>query len=85
MQPYEVILHAQAWGMLATARESDKGRLLRLLDEIKIAPFRSGDYRQPDETGRMNEVALLDDWLVTFWSDHAVRKIHLVSLERVED
>jgi hypothetical protein len=28
--------------MLATAKESDKKRLLRLFDEVKIAPFRTG-------------------------------------------
>ena len=71
--------------MLATAKESDKRRLLRLFDEVKVDPFRAGDYRQSDDAGRINEVVLLDDWLVTFWSDHAVLKIHLVNLEKVED
>lgn len=85
VQPYEVILHAQAWGMLAAAKESDKKRLLRLFDEVRIAPFRTGDYRQSDDTGRINEVVLLDDWLVTFWSDHAVHKIHVVNLEEIQD
>ncbi len=48
-------------------------------------PFRKGDFQQSDTTGRVNEVVLLGDWLVTYWSDHAVAQIHVVNLERVED
>ena len=33
----------------------------------------------------MNEVKLLGEWLVTFWTDHAVREIRVVDLERPED
>jgi hypothetical protein len=80
---YEVILHERAWSILAAAKEPN--RLLALLDQVKGSPFRKGDFQQRDTTGRVNEVALLDDWLVTFWSDHAVAQIHVVNLELVED
>jgi len=56
-----------------------------LLDDVKAGLFRQGDFQQRDATGRINEVVLLGDWLVTFWNDHAVAQIHVVHLERVED
>jgi hypothetical protein len=56
------------------------------LDRLKADPFRIGDFREIDESGRPNEVWLIDDWLVTFWSDHGPAEIpRIVKLERVED
>ena len=85
MRAYEVILHERAWAALAATKGAERRRVIALLDQLKATPFRSGDFRQRDETGRINEVLLLDDWLVTFWSDHAVSEIRVVNLERTED
>lgn len=85
MRPYEVILHQRAWAALAATKGATRRRLLALLDVVKSGPFRSGDFQQRDASGRRNEVLLLGDWLVTFWSDHAVCEIHVVNLEQVED
>jgi hypothetical protein len=82
---YEVILHERAWAALNAAKAAEKNRLLALLDEMRAAPFRSGDLQQIDETGRVYEVVLSGDWLVSFWSDHAVREIRVVNLQKVED
>jgi hypothetical protein len=67
----EVILHERAWPALAATRGADTRRLLARLDEVKAEPFRWGDFQQLDSSGRINEVVLLGDWLLTFWSDHA--------------
>lgn len=85
MDAYEVILHERAWALLSETKGAERQRLLALLDSVKATPFRTGDFQQRDETGRVNEVLLLGDWLVTFWSDHAVHEIRVVNLERVED
>ena len=84
MRTYEVILHEQAWAALHATKGADRQRLLAVLDQVKAAPFRTGDYRQRDSTGRMSEVVLLGRWLVTFWSDHAVGEIRVVELERAD-
>lgn len=85
MRAYEVILHERAWAALAATRGAEMRRLLARLDELKAEPFRRGDFQQRDTSGRINEVLLLGDWLVTFWSDHGAAHIHVVHLERVED
>jgi hypothetical protein len=85
VREYEVILHERAWSALAATKGVQTRRLLALLDELKFAAFRQGDFHQHDGSGRRNEVSLLSDWLVTFWSDHAASQIHVVDLERVED
>lgn len=85
MRAYEVILHERAWVLLAATKAAERKRLLALLDEVKAEPFRNGDFRQRDASERVNEVVLLGEWLVTFWSDHAAAEIHVVNLEHVED
>ena len=85
MVAYEVILHERAWSALAATRGAETRRLLARLDELKAQPLSRGDFQQLDASGRINEVVLLGDWLVTFWSDHAASHVHVVDLERVED
>ncbi len=85
MRTYEVILHEQAWTALHATKGADRQRLLDVLDQVKTTPFRPGDYRQRDATGRVNEVVLIGQWLVTFWSDHAVGEIRVVELERADE
>ncbi len=70
--------------LVAVSRPQQR-RLAAILDGLKAAPFRTGDFQQRDAAGRLHEVALLDDWLVTYWSDHAVRELRIVSLEQIED
>lgn len=85
MAAHEVILHERAWAVLAATRGTETRRLLARLAELKAQPFRQGDFQQRDASGRIDEVILLGDWLVTFWSAHAVAHIHVVDLERIED
>lgn len=85
MDTYALVLNEAAAKTLAMATRADQRRLAIILDEVKAAPFRAGDYQQKDKTGRMNEVVLFDDWLVTFWSDHAVGETRIVNLQKVED
>lgn len=71
-------------GRVSGARGAETGRLLARLDEVKARPFQRGDFRQRDPAGRINEVVLLDEWLVTYWTDHAVQEIRLVALDRAD-
>ena len=70
---------------LAAAAPSEQRRLAAILDAAKTTPFRSGDLQERDARGRRNEVLVAGDWLVTYWPDHAARKVRIVRLERVED
>jgi len=70
---------------LATVSRPAQRKLAVILDEVKSAPFRPGDLQERDAQGRVNEVLVVGDWLVTYWPDHAVRELRVVRLERVED
>lgn len=82
---YRLVLDENAAMTLVTASRAEQHKVGGLLDRMKSTPFRAGDFQQRDANGRLHEVLLQDDWLVTYWCDHAVREIRIVELERVED
>jgi len=73
---------AMTFALAARARQR---RLAAVLDRLKAAPFRRGDLQERDSQGRENEILVADDWIVTYWPDHAAREMRVVRLERVED
>lgn len=85
MDAYELVLSEAAAMTLATVSRPAQRKLAVILDEVKSAPFRPGDLQERDAQGRVNEVLVVGDWLVTYWPDHAVRELRVVRLERVED
>jgi hypothetical protein len=40
---------------------------------------------QRDAQGRVHQVLVAEDWLVTYWPDHAARELRVVRLERIKD
>jgi hypothetical protein len=52
---------------------------------VKATPFRAGDLQERDAQGRVHEVLVVGEWLVTYWLDHAVRELRVVRLEQNED
>lgn len=85
MDAYEPVFSEAAAKTLATAPRVEQRRLAVILDEMKVAPLRPGDLQESDAHGRVHEVIVVGDWLVTYWPDHAVRELRIVRLERVED
>jgi hypothetical protein len=82
---FGLVLSEAAAMTLATASRAEQRKLTVILDEVKAAPFRPGDLQERDAQGRVNEVLVVGDWLVTYWPDHAVRELRVVRLEQVED
>jgi hypothetical protein len=85
VEGYELVLSEGVAMTLATAARSNRRKLAMILDGVKAAPFRRGDLQERDTQGRINEVLVIEDWLVTYWPDHAARELRIVRLERVED
>lgn len=58
--------------------------MIGLLTRLHREPFLAGDYREPDVTGRTNEVVLVGNVLVFFWSDHAVKMVRVTGVDFIE-
>jgi hypothetical protein len=85
VQSYELLLHEEAWTALSGASKPERQRLFAHLGSLKDDPFREGDFPEQDACGRRNQVLLLDEWLITYWSDHAAREVRVLALERMDD
>ena len=64
----------------ATPRE--QRRLLAALEELARHPFATGDCVLRGEYGRVNQLWDLGEFVITFWTDHAVRVVRIVTIER---
>ena len=85
MRPYELCFGEQAARFLIQAVPSEKRRLASILEALKKTPSRKGELQEIDARGRINEVIVEGDWVITFWSDDAVCEIRVVALERADE
>ncbi len=65
----------------ATKRE--RKSLLDFFDRLAANPFIESDWAVADSTGRTHDQFAVGRYLVTYWSDHAVREVRIVKLERI--
>jgi hypothetical protein len=85
VRAYQIVLHEEAWAALASVSRPKQKRILRLLEQLQSDPFRQGEFQERDAAGRGNEVTLLEEWMVTFWSDHAAKEIRVLRLEHAAE
>lgn len=46
-------------------------------------PFRPGNYTTKDDCDRIVQNLLIDDWVITYWPDHAVRELRIAEIAQV--
>ncbi len=59
-------------------------QVIEVLTRLRLQPFLQGDYREPDDTGRTNEVVLAGNVLVFFWSDHAAKTVRVTKVDFID-
>jgi hypothetical protein len=60
-----------------------RAKLLRLFDHLARFPHHTGDYQESGASGRIFEIKLVDDLLITWWNDPAEREVRIVRIEIV--
>lgn len=58
--------------------------LLRIFEHLARYPKQEGDFQESGASGRVYEVKLHDNLLLTWWVDHAVREVRIVRMEFVD-
>jgi hypothetical protein len=46
-------------------------------------PHRDGDYTTIDHTSRILQNLLVDDWVLTYWADDAVKELRITEVVQV--
>ena len=80
---YKLGISEEVLTELVASPPSIQRRLVARLETLKHTPFRDGDYVETDGDGVRNQVLLLDDLLVTYHTDHAVKVIRVLRVEWV--
>jgi hypothetical protein len=84
MPAYDYALGAEAVHAFASLPPRHRASLMRLFEHLARHPSQPGDYQEFGASGRIYEIKLLDDMLVTWWTDHAEKEVRIVRIEPVE-
>ena len=84
MPAYSYALGDEAVHTFTSLPARQREKLLRAFDRLARQPHQQGDYREAGASGRIYEVTLSGDLLLTWWVDHAVKEVRIVRIERVE-
>ena len=84
MSDYDVSVDLEVLQQLLQASAEQREQVIELLARLRRQPFLQGDYREPDDTGRTNEVVLAGNVLVFFWSDHAVKTVRVTKVDFID-
>ena len=61
----------------------EQQRVAKICRTLAGSPQRLGSYTTSDQTGRSLQNLLMDDWVITYWADHAVKEVRIVEVMRV--
>jgi len=81
---YEVVAPLATYEVLRGLRRSERRQIEDFLFRLTRQPGTSGDFESPADDGRMHQVKIVGNWLVSYWPDHALREIRLSNLEPIE-
>lgn len=80
---YDYSLDGKAVSILLVCSAREQRSLVDAIEKLARYPGVRGDYSFLTEDGRTNEVLDLGDFVVTYWTDHAVRVVRILVIERV--
>jgi hypothetical protein len=80
---YRSHLSLEAMAFVVALSRRRQRSVLNLADRIARRPFKLGDYRTGDATGRKVESLLIEGYLFSFWVDHASCEVRIIEIIRV--
>ncbi|MBX3735190.1 MAG: hypothetical protein KF715_00745 [Candidatus Didemnitutus sp.] len=75
-----VFSEAAAEALLQLPRRRQR-RVVRLVQQLAARPHVRSDYRLSDESGRTIDYLSVEDYVLGYWIDDAVREIRIVEIE----
>jgi len=83
MIQYDVVFHRTVVNFLLSRPSRERRQFVQFFDGLSNDPFQTGEFEITDVTGRQLQVRRIGGARVTFWSDHAVKEVHITDIERV--
>lgn len=80
---YEAVFSSKAAAFGIGLSKARQRKLVRLISQLADSPSQPGDYAEADDSGRAIQFLLIQDLLIAFWPDHAVKELRIVDIEEV--
>ena len=61
----------------------EQKRLAYACRQLALNPSKEGDYAITDSAGRNVQNLLLDDWVFSYWADHAQKELRITDVVQV--
>jgi hypothetical protein len=81
---YEFAISGEASRFLFGSSDRIRRRAEVAFEFLAKHPFSSGDFTETTPDGRVLQVKLFDNMIVTFWVDHGVREVRVIRCEVVD-
>ncbi len=80
---YSYVLSEVATNFALGLPRKEQHRFAMVCRILADSPHRNGDYVTTDHAGRILQNLLIDDWVITYWTDHATKELRIVELVQV--
>ena len=81
---YEFAISGEASRFLFGSTDRVRAKAEDIFDLLARHPHTEGDFAEKTPAGRVHQVKVFENMIVTFWVDHAVREVRIVRREVVE-
>lgn len=81
LRGYRAVFSADAAEFLPRLSRRRQLKLIRLAQRLAEQPFVRPDYSIADEGGRELDHLLVEDFVFSYWLDHAARELRIVEIE----
>jgi hypothetical protein len=78
---YRPVFSAEAAEVLIGLSQRRQPKLLGLVQRLAEHPHVRPDYSIPDESGRSIDHLLVEDFVLSYWLDHAVKELRIVEID----
>ena len=79
---YRLAIDSEVLHFFLSLDEDEQAQILRWFGKLKALPFTRGRYTVLDSVGRDVEVSIVSSYLVYHWTDHAVKTVNVIGMER---
>lgn len=83
--PYDVVMRRAVAQFANSLGRTRRQRFEQILDSFGRDPHQRGNFTDRDKSGRINEVKVVHDLMITFWTDHATKEVRVIELELIDE
>jgi hypothetical protein len=81
---YEFALSGEASRALFGSTDRIRAKAEDIFEFLAAHPLTRGDFEERTPSGRIFQVKVFENLIVTYWADHAVRELRIVRCEVVD-